>query len=487
MYALTDLITASSQRASKPNRTAPRHEEAQKISYPALLSVHGTFLAFSLQSREFYTTDSVDGAETIYVSLSGRRAHLFVLDGDGGQVFVAPSNFGHVVSPDAGEHASTVAYLPQEGGFAYFETNGFYLSCNPDRSADLKIYKEIYEKFWLFHANSIVDCILRNTWLSTSMHRIVQPSEIRLEHGFQIMIGEIRCNLTDLADYSYVPGATEVYFIYDNYKAERLSLFNPLIYFCAYGGDESFDLLSMCVRSYETYGSFTGTYMIMTNKDATYVVDKLDFIDRRRLLVKYVPVVDVIDMVCSRFKISGLRNLSSFQPIVYSDFDIVCNADISNFLTEVMCEPMACVKTEGEINLEHYGSVLISDDAHCRAKNRLGFNSGVIAFKNIELVRAEFEMVTKCIYSNLRHGLSRQSTEAYDQPVANYIFNKLSNYNTSVCEKYVHPWPPVENAHITGRGLVHFCGGVGALHKIDRVRSYFDHLAVTSTKGWEPV
>ncbi|RVU17120.1 hypothetical protein [Methylobacterium oryzihabitans] len=450
------------------------------MTHPKLVTVHGQVVSYDAGTDTLTASKDIRDRHAVRMIDIDGLAYLYFRDEKNTAVYIAFDGGATRAVATIPNRSCGFALSSHGTAFVCLEQNGLFLSAEPNGIMNLKPWMEVYERFWLLHDDSIENLLISNDWISPSLKQRIRREDVSFEANFSLRIGNFSTFLVDIAKYSYTDQARSVYLIHDKYKIERLDLFKPLLYFSAYGKDNSFILLRMCISSIENAGNYCGDYMIITNMSENYIKNILDFIDPARLHVVFVPVHDVIDMVCARFKVYDIDIISRYQPIMYCDFDIICNSSILETLIKLSSQSGISVKSEGAIDLPHYGSVLIAGDEHCKPQKLLGFNSGVIGFRNIDDVRWAFKAVIHSIYSHLRHGLARTSQEAYDQPAANYIFSKLSSYDLDVMEPFVHPWPPERNEDITGRGLVHFCGGVGADHKVNRIRSYYDHIFSTA-------
>ena len=441
-----------------------------------VLSSFATFLAFDEKAQCVVWRDTIRPHLMVKVVLDGTSVHFVTTDERGTTWFLFPG-FAEVSRFPSREGVVERCSLVDRGnGLVSIETNGFHLSAADPLRAAFRPPLEEGALLWLYEEGSIVDRVLARTWFSTSLGRVVPRYEIGLRPGFRLDLGGIDYALTDMVRFGHIANSREIYLIYDKYKVERLELYRPLIYFSAFGQDESYEMLSLCISSFSKFGRYDGDYLIITDRSRASIVSLLYFVPPSRIHVINHLAVDVIDMVSARFRLAEVARFDAYQPILYSDFDIICNADIAPFLERIFRTADICLRTEGLIELVPYGWPLIEADAHAPRRSALGFNSGVIGFRNVESVRSIFSMVVNSLHCHLSHGLSRHAFEAYDQPVANYVFNKLRSFNSEVCDDYVHPWPPLDFEDIRGRGLVHFCGGVGSEHKIDRVRGYYHHV-----------
>ncbi|MGG3812747.1 hypothetical protein ABEV34_14010 [Methylorubrum rhodesianum] len=446
------------------------------------ISIHGGVLYFSEAEKALRAGEDINHPQVVRVIIEGNSAFFSYRDSYGDVRYVMPSNHGLTTYKSKDFIADPMRAIAYVDTYMYFEKNRFFLSCNPDGSVDFKVYMEIYERFFLLPDDSLHSSILSNDWYSQERKAVVRKSQIAIADNFRINFGGVYLSFDSLTNYTSM-GDKEFSVVYDEFKIDRISLYNPAIYFSAFGREQSFTLLNMCIRSIEAHGNFDGRYLIISNRDEDYIYTLLDFIEPERLEIIAMPVIDEIDMVCARFKISGLSTIQQYQPVLYMDTDIICNSPIDNLFLEIMAgKSNIFVKAEGELSLDPYGGVLTSKDENAEITYpNVGFSTGVIGFRNTQRVKIDFESIVNCIYLQIQTGTDRHSHQVYDQPVANYYFNKLSSYDVVAVDRFIHGWPPIENDQITGKGLIHFCGGVGPMHKIDRIKSYFEHVMAPDT------
>ncbi|WP_455974151.1 hypothetical protein [Methylorubrum populi] len=466
--------------------TCALHEKGRVVEQMyKCISTHGGVLYFSENEQSLRSTHDINHPHVVTVTIEGNKAYLSYVNDFGETLYVMPSNFGSAVYGSKELIADAFRIIKISDSYAYFEKNRFYLSSNPDGSVDLKIYMEVYEKFFLASDTCLPLRLLQDNWFSMDRDRIIDRSEIKFISGFRLDFGGVVINLDSLESFAYAHADNECTIIYDGFKIDRIYRYRPLIYLSSFGREQSFTLLNMCIRSIEEHGDYSGDYLIVTNKSEDYIYRLLDFLPQSRVKIAAMPVIDEADMVCARFKVATLPVTQSYQPILYTDTDVICNSSIQEMLTAILRgDEKIYVKAEGDLSLDPYGGYLTSrdDNAHV-VPPKIGFSTGVIGFKNATIVAQDFSSIVNCIYSQIQAGTDRHSHQIYDQPVANYYYNKLSTYNVDAIDRFVHGWPPIENEHITGKGLIHFCGGVGPMHKIDRIKSYFGHVMMSGDTG----
>lgn len=441
------------------------------------ISIHGGILYFSETEKALRTGDDINHPQVVRIVIEGTWAFFSYKDSYGAERYVMPSNYGVATYASRDLIADPMKAIAYVDTYMYFEKNRFFLSSNPDGSVDFKVYMEVYERFFLLPDDSLQSRLLSNDWYSLERKAVVRRSQITIADNFRINFGGAYLSFDSLSNYTSL-GDKEFSVVFDEFRIDRISLYNPLIYFSSFGREQSFTLLYMCIRSIEAHGNYDGNYLIITNRDEDYIYRLVDFVDPKRLKVIAMPVIDEIDMVCARFKISDLSVTQQYQPVLYMDTDIICNSPIDDLFLEILGgKSNIFVKVEGELLLDPYGGNLTSKDENAEIiYPNVGFSTGVIGFRNTQCVRIDFESIVNCIYLQIQTGTNRHSHQVYDQPVANYYYNKLSSYDVVAIDRFIHGWPPIENEQIAGKGLIHFCGGVGPMHKIDRLKSYFEYV-----------
>lgn len=442
------------------------------------ISTHGGVLYFSENEQVLRTSHDINHPHVVNVIFDGCRAYLSYVDDIGNRLYVMPSNFGSAIYSSKELISDALKAKNFSNNYVYFEKNGFYLSSNPDGSVDFKVYMEVYEKFYLVSESCLPLKLLHDSWFSSDQNRVVDKSEIKFISDFRMDFGGVVISLNSIDNYSYIQDDKEITIVYDGFKIDRIYRYRPLIYLSSFGREQSFTLLNMCIRSIEAHGCYSGDYLVVTNKPEDYIYRLLDFLPRSRIKIAAMPVIDEADMVCARFKVAALPIMQAYQPILYTDTDVICNSSVQVLFAEILRGiERIYVKAEGELSLDPYGGYLTSRDENAHiVPPKVGFSTGVIGFKSTATIAQDFTSIVNCIYSQIQAGTDRHSHQVYDQPVANYYYNKLSTYNVLAIDRFVHGWPPIENEHITGKGLIHFCGGVGPMHKIDRIKSYFNYV-----------
>jgi hypothetical protein len=114
--------------------------------------------------------------------------------------------------------------------------------------------------------------------------------------------------------------------------AHSFSLYNPLVYYCVYGDDASYECLHLSLTSLARYGFFGGTVEVACDRPP-------------HQLAKYSPEVFHHRLILSdtssergRFNqyYSEHERYDEFQPILYCSSELIFDASISDLLIDIL-------------------------------------------------------------------------------------------------------------------------------------------------------
>jgi len=277
----------------------------------------------------------------------------------------------------------------------------------------------------------------------------------------------------------------EIVICYDTWKLCRFRRWKPLIYYCAFGHDEIFDLLRIALDSLSRFGLYEGAILVITDEKSVHLIEDRGIHKIPGVFFQYIAVSDILDFTLGRYRIVGVPGIDDYGPILYLDIDIVCDREIEPLLLDLISSDDICVVEEGHLQspLGYWGAHMFSDDDHFDVVNARGsFSTGVIGARSAAIVLEEFRLVTEiserwCLLKGTRQ------PPVYDQPTANYVFNILAKHESKLLKAFVRSQlgrldeaPDVDQR----LGLVHFAGGVGnSFPKLLAMRQYVQILEAT--------
>ena len=211
-------------------------------------------------------------------------------------------------------------------------------------------------------------------------------------------------------------------------SAERYVRYTPLIYFVAFGSDEQRESVITSILSLVEIGQYRGDFCIITDRDDMHSILPDNF--PGKLHIFRASAHSRIEMWKARYRIGELFQIGRYQPILYMDTDVICNAPINTLLRAVLMSPQISVGTEDQPDVVIIPSRYRESEAVGKAffehenffPNKIyGFNSGIIGFPNINVAQAAFNTVIAIIDRMICLG----NTKGWvDQAVLNYVLHK---------------------------------------------------------------
>jgi len=193
----------------------------------------------------------------------------------------------------------------------------------------------------------------------------------------------------------------------------------------------------------------------------------------QKILFEVNDTCDSIQKSCrARYSLFDLPSVQPFEKILYLDTDIVIKHDLHNVF-DVCQEELLYVVEEGTITCESHfwGKFLFGNETH-KYKDKTGFTSGIMLFKNCEQIKTLFHDTVLCFQHKRPGGLN-------DQPYLVYTAFQSKLYNNKKLKAYV------DNGGTnigSDKVLHHFPGGPGLHHlKIEKMRAFLNGLKNVTT------
>jgi hypothetical protein len=330
--------------------------------------------------------------------------------------------------------------------------------------------------------------ILAHAWIQHAPLRIFQSTDIELRSGFELLFGDYAIALKAILPLIRVPLAMrpsrllEISATYENWKNLTVRLFRPLIYLVAYGRDDIFECAEIAVKSLRMLGGWQADIMVITDRANVAKAARIE----RDVTAVAVQAHDTMDFALARYKAVEMSEMQQFQPIVYIDTDVVCNAPLDSLFHDLCFSNDLFALYEGLLLIDEdfYGKTLFERDPGVGSAEDKGLSTGILGFRNAACVKAAFGSILGSAYAFAREASTRDYFGAFDQPFANYVLRKgpyqvKSLENRAIVSLYI--FDPSE-APADRRGLIHFAGGVGnATPKVERMRSYLAAITADRT------
>ncbi len=435
-----------------------------------LLTRHGTLLHFDVGRKQF-RHDRLGVAERNVVFCPAGAApdgpgELFILDRDGKKLFGRPATAAAL--PDGrvalgydglalvGAEAGQILTEPHVGG----PRDGFWL-VTPDELDGLAF-------------------VAGNRWVSDRVSQEpVQPHDVGIGGG-SLRIGEAAYPIAALLG----PGGPLARVIerkafsvsYQLWKLERFRLYQPLAYFAAFGAAPIFACLEIAIQSLFEFGGWDGDVIVITDCAHADLPHRFAEPIRSRVRTRTMQCRDVLDYTLARYRLATAEGLDRYQPVLYLDTDIVCDAPVAPILARLLRSEAVQFPAEHPlaVNGHWYGASLLLEDGYRPLPGERGLSTGLIGFSDFAQVREAFGRIVASCEAFARSKDDRNRFDTYDQPFANYVLRKLGGFGTDVLTGayaiHEHGRPP---GAIERRGFAHFAGVVGnAAPKLRRMQDY---------------
>jgi hypothetical protein len=451
-----------------------------------LVTYHGTVVYFDPTSDQLRHSALGSCAPNVFAILSGENTTLLWQDGDTVRPLGRFSLQGCGLAEGGG--ASRLSAVTLSSGLMALCHDGYFLCADAGTGLVTRSRQTAltWESFLPLDAAafSALELICANKWVWRAPDGRLEIKAAKFTAAFQMSLGRARFPIAEILRARRPPGAArparDMYVNFGGWKFDHFALYRPLAYFAAYGKEEIFDCLELALRSLFEFGEWDGDVLIITDDAHAGFASRLPAAYRSRILLEIIPARDVLDFTLVRYKVADLSIAHSYQPLIYLDTDIICDAPVQEFLKSL------CLSNDLEICPEYtlgakddwYGTSLLEADGIYYTKDDAGISSGVIAFKDAHEKRSLFQMVVNTANRWAASSGTRHIT-CYDQPFLNYVLRKLKPNCRANLRRHVHLYfntAPLLQKPVL-KGFVHFMGGVGnAAPKLLQMRNYYSVL-----------
>ena len=330
-------------------------------------------------------------------------------------------------------------------------------------------------------------------WLIDGDARPTARHTIALAPGFRLLIGGRSCLLTEfLAILRSPPGAPHpsglpmsFVFFHDTCTPARALLFEPLIYSTISGSDHFFDQYELSVRSIERFGQYDGSYLLVSDRDDDDAVVGFSGVTESRRACLKQDFLTLDRLMGARREALRHPAFAGFQPVLYVDSDVICDAPIEALLVDAARSERVVISAEHEgrtlaelapEDRNWFGGFLYRPDDPALLRHRC-VNCGLFGGRNRETLDASLSLVERAwaLYKTA-HGDLHQA--AFDQPFFSFVLQTLELAEiepTTSCVRILNGSEPGPDSAPVG--LAHFNIGVGR-DKIEAMRRYFGLLDI---------
>lgn len=329
-----------------------------------------------------------------------------------------------------------------------FEYSGQYMRANHLKSIDfVGSPPNLWEYFRLMSENELLYLlhIACNRWSNDNANETIRLDTTNSTFD-NVRFGSLNIPFEEFLSLSSNETAPlEIVFNID-WKVFRVSLLKPALVFVAFGRGNVFAQLEVSLSSLANPGNYHGDIFLITDIDVNELNAIIPDCYKSRTHIISMCAKDQLDFVGARLAIFDSPALEGYQPILYSDADIVFDRPIEEFLREGAQSRYCSAQIEQfHKNFKesaHNGGTLYEqdpydiDDVNC-------FNGGLLLVPNMKnhgrYLAAAYRCL--CLYT-AQNG--RDSIPFYDQSVLNYVLYKMKDFS---------PDPVTKCTQIGGDGL----------------------------------
>ena len=167
---------------------------------------------------------------------------------------------------------------------------------------------------------------------------------LSLAPGFKVRLGGRDCSLAALlealrgaAGARHPSGAPLSLVLFTATRAPvQATLFEPLICATVFGREHCFEQHALCVQSIERFGAYDGCYLIASDRDAQAAARGFAEMDPSRWFCLQRPLGAMESVVAARRQVLSEAAVAGFQPVLYLDTDVICDAPLEPLLVAAL-------------------------------------------------------------------------------------------------------------------------------------------------------
>gem|GEM_PF-3129185 len=341
-----------------------------------------------------------------------------------------------------------------------FLHNGYFMRANHMGTVDFVSEGcNLWESFRLYDLDVVeaASRVLRHRWIVNGGSELTEYNPFNSSF-FSVVFGKWNISVDHFLSVVALRKDAKSFIFFEGWKAHEAVLFNPVLLLVVFGHGNALKQYEASMLSLDRLSHYHDDIVVVGNVDEHHLRMLAGPRLQDKIRVVRMEAADQLDYVGARLSIFNSTLLDQYQPILYSDVDIVFDADIRPFLIEsalsrqcsAQVEPFHVMK-----EAEHTGAGLYKEDPF-PLENVPGFNGGLLMVPNMDdharYLRAGFTSMFAYTTESGRHSIS-----FYDQSVLNYILYKMRDFSPSPVSERTQIGGPdfaIDPAH--PKGFVHF-------------------------------
>lgn len=298
---------------------------------------------------------------------------------------------------------------------------------------------------------------------------VAPAADVALTPGFGLRIGplavDLRYNTPLLRDVprgapagSGAPRFWSATLLVDGWRLETIHLYRPLVFYSAARAVPALTQAFLSIQSLLEFGGYDGAVHVITDREHHEFARAVPALAPERLTVQSVHPTDRTGLLAARYCILDWPPAWAFQPLLYLDSDVVCDAPLQPVLAAAASAGRLSAPAELFSPLDSnpgVGANLFREDG-VDVAGRVGFNTGTLGIPNLPEFGGAIEAI-RTVLSNHSDLRGRGSLGWVDQPVANYVGAVTGLVDTDTLTPFVrHTGQQDDGVTDQRRGLAHF-------------------------------
>jgi hypothetical protein len=373
--------------------------------------------------------------------------------------------------------------------------NRYYYSAEPMRRvlANDRSNAGLWESFLFVTEDDFaaIKHIFGNDWIRASSKQVCRAASIRFREGFILAIGDLELDLRynlPFLPHNEMPaleesGAMSFNVLIDGWKIERIHLYRPFIYFTAFGSPYALEQAYTAIASLIEFGGYDGHVHVITDQPAESFLQNIPSLLPERITVQNLASQDWVGYVAAKYCILDWVYAYNFQPLLFLDTDVVCDAPLEPLLATIVALDRMSAPLEDVSSLQTNPSVGASliQRSGLDARFACGVNGGTVGIPNLR-GSSEIMELTRTIITNHSEIFGRDHFRWVDQEVLNYVSFCVGNFDSSALLRFIrYGWENDEFDATRRLGLVHFWPPVADRPKLDRMKDYIQSIRTQMT------
>jgi lipopolysaccharide biosynthesis glycosyltransferase len=245
-----------------------------------------------------------------------------------------------------------------------------------------------------------------------------------------------------------------------------------LVYICVFCNKKFVNLVDLFLESVDTFGNIDSNTDIVIFTHPDFVNSINNVISKYNLPVKIyeMNLNTIVEAKYSRLLIFDTPFINKYQKILYLDTDILVINGLAKIFNNDLDEKLYVVR-ECDIGSSYFGGNLF-DFTKIDPKTP-AFNSGVLLFKNCQVIKGLFKTILDDIIDY--YVIGKRIAGCIDQPFFNYhtITNSLNEMNLLRGLSTNSPQSYTDNPNLV---VCHFAGKCDFEQKHDTIKIFLENL-----------